>query len=59
METDAASPVLLPKGIVTNSTTIYQEVASYSTIPADRIFKYWHGEYILSGNLNGSSVEAD
>ncbi|TWU74406.1 hypothetical protein ED733_003129 [Metarhizium rileyi] len=35
-------PMILPKGIVTNTTDIYKEVASYQIIPADKIWEYWH-----------------
>lgn len=35
--------MILPKGIVINTTSIYKEVASYPTIPADKIWEYWHG----------------
>ncbi|KZZ93232.1 hypothetical protein AAL_05617 [Moelleriella libera RCEF 2490] len=34
--------MILPKGIVINTTSIYKEVASYPTIPADKIWEYWH-----------------
>lgn len=36
--------MILPKGIVVNSTNIYKEVADYQTVPADKVFKYWHGK---------------
>lgn len=35
--------MILPKGIVTNTANIYDEVASYSTVPADKVCEYWHG----------------
>ncbi|PHH69260.1 hypothetical protein CDD82_7874 [Ophiocordyceps australis] len=33
---------MLPKGIVTNTGTIYTEVAAYPTVPADKVWQYWH-----------------
>ena len=36
-------PIILPQGIVINTTNIYKEVASYPVIPADKIWEYWHG----------------
>lgn len=34
--------MMLPKGIVINTTNIYKEVANYPTVPADKIWEYWH-----------------
>ncbi|OAQ98160.1 hypothetical protein LLEC1_03587 [Akanthomyces lecanii] len=39
---DSLGPMLLPKGILTNSSTVYDEVAGYSTLPADKVRQYWH-----------------
>ncbi|KAG5945897.1 hypothetical protein E4U53_006666 [Claviceps sorghi] len=39
---DSRVPMILPKGILVNTTTIYQEVASYSVVPAAKIWEYWH-----------------
>ncbi|KAM3425847.1 hypothetical protein NHJ13734_009876 [Beauveria thailandica] len=35
-------PAPLPKGILKNSSTVYDEVASYSTLPPDKVHQYWH-----------------
>ncbi|KHN98852.1 uncharacterized protein MAM_03314 [Metarhizium album ARSEF 1941] len=35
-------PMILPKGIVINTTDVYEEVASYPIVPADKIWEYWH-----------------
>ncbi|KAF1735562.1 hypothetical protein CRV24_004489 [Beauveria bassiana] len=35
-------PTALPKGILKNSSTVYDEVASYSTLPPDKVYRYWH-----------------
>ena len=35
--------MMLPKGIVVNTTNIYKEVAGYPAVPADKIWEYWHG----------------
>lgn len=40
---DAAGLMILPKGIVTNTKDIYKEVADYSVVPPDKVWKYWHG----------------
>ena len=37
--------MILPKGIVTNTSWIYDEVAKYPVVPPDQIHKYWRGEY--------------
>lgn len=42
---DPGAPMILPKGIVINTTNIYKEVAGYSIIPADKIWEYWHGSF--------------
>lgn len=34
--------MVLPKGIVVNSADIYAEVASYPTVPPEKIWEYWH-----------------
>ncbi|EGX95098.1 hypothetical protein CCM_03370 [Cordyceps militaris CM01] len=39
---DFTGPITLPKGILTNSSTVYDEVAAYSTLPADKVHQYWH-----------------
>jgi len=33
--------MILPKGIVTNTSWIYDEVAKYPVVPPDQIHKYW------------------
>lgn len=35
--------MILPKGIVLNIDRVYKEVASYPTVPPEKIFEYWHG----------------
>ncbi|KAM3484632.1 hypothetical protein MY8738_001951 [Beauveria namnaoensis] len=35
-------PTALPKGILKNSSTVYDEVASYSTLPPHKVYRYWH-----------------
>ncbi|KAK4086934.1 hypothetical protein Purlil1_8668 [Purpureocillium lilacinum] len=39
---DPSVAMMLPKGIVINTTNVYKEVASYPTVPADKIWEYWH-----------------
>ncbi|KAG6019079.1 hypothetical protein E4U41_003409 [Claviceps citrina] len=39
---DPGVPMILPKGIVINSTSIYREVASYPNVPAAKICQFWH-----------------
>ncbi|OAA72121.1 hypothetical protein ISF_01194 [Cordyceps fumosorosea ARSEF 2679] len=39
---DIPGSITLPKGILTNSSTVYDEVAAYSTLPADKVHQYWH-----------------
>ncbi|TQV93366.1 hypothetical protein IF1G_07944 [Cordyceps javanica] len=39
---DPSGPVTLPKGILTNTSTVYDEVAGYSILPADKVRQYWH-----------------
>ncbi|KAG6144783.1 hypothetical protein E4U34_000639 [Claviceps purpurea] len=39
---DSGVAMILPKGIVVNTKTIYQEVASYPIVPATKIWEYWH-----------------
>lgn len=34
--------MMLPKGIVINTTSIYDEVANYSIVPSDRVWEFWH-----------------
>ncbi|ORY60600.1 uncharacterized protein BCR38DRAFT_349458 [Pseudomassariella vexata] len=34
-------PMILPKGIVTNTDYIYKEVASYPVVPPEKIIQYW------------------
>ncbi|RDA89672.1 hypothetical protein CP533_2947 [Ophiocordyceps camponoti-saundersi (nom. inval.)] len=36
------SPMMLPKGIVINTAKVYDEVANFSIVPADRIWELWH-----------------
>lgn len=38
---DNADHVALPKGIVVNTSTIYQEVANFPQVPPDQVWKYW------------------
>jgi hypothetical protein len=40
---DNADHVALPKGIVVNTSTIYQEVANFPQVPPDQVWKYWRG----------------
>ena len=44
---DPSLLMLLPKGIVTNTRNIYDEVASYSVVPPDKVYEYWHGMFKL------------
>ena len=37
-------PIILPKGIVVNTTDVYAEVASFPVIPVENIRRYWHGK---------------
>ncbi|PNY29189.1 Uncharacterized protein TCAP_00896 [Tolypocladium capitatum] len=39
---ESSAPMILPKGIVINTTNIYKEVASYPTVPVDKVWEYWH-----------------
>ncbi|KAM0307726.1 hypothetical protein HYE67_000595 [Fusarium culmorum] len=39
---DPSMPMILPKGIVTNSENIYKEVADFPIVPPDKVWKYWH-----------------
>ncbi|KAJ6786776.1 hypothetical protein PWT90_03117 [Aphanocladium album] len=39
---DSLGPMMLPKGILMNASTVYDEVAGYSTLPSDKVHKYWH-----------------
>ncbi|KAH7157483.1 hypothetical protein B0J13DRAFT_520214 [Dactylonectria estremocensis] len=39
---DSGAPMILPKGIVTNSKNIYREVAEYTVVPPDKVWEYWH-----------------
>ncbi|PHH70149.1 hypothetical protein CDD83_5506 [Cordyceps sp. RAO-2017] len=39
---ESSVPMMLPKGIVVNTSDIYQEVARYPTVPADKVWEYWH-----------------
>jgi hypothetical protein len=44
---DPNMPMILPKGIVTNSENIYKEVADFPIVPPDKVWKYWHGKHIV------------
>jgi hypothetical protein len=35
--------MILPKGIVVNTSWIYDEVASQPVVPPEKINKYWKG----------------
>ncbi|UNI24131.1 hypothetical protein JDV02_009904 [Purpureocillium takamizusanense] len=48
---DPSVAMMLPKGIVINTTNIYKEVASYPTVPADKIWEYWHVYTITNKKL--------
>lgn len=48
-------PMLLPKGIVMNASSVYKEVASYPVVPADKIWEYWHGKF----SQNIAALSAD
>ncbi|KAJ4005210.1 hypothetical protein NW752_011298 [Fusarium irregulare] len=39
---DPNMPMILPKGIVTNSKNIYKEVAEFPLVPPEKVWKYWH-----------------
>ncbi|KAL4723990.1 hypothetical protein ACLX1H_008594 [Fusarium chlamydosporum] len=39
---DSNMPMILPKGIVTNSKSIYKEVADFPLVPPDKVWEYWH-----------------
>lgn len=45
---DPSLLMLLPKGIVTNTNDIYDEVASYHVVPPNKVYEYWHGMSKLS-----------
>lgn len=38
-------PQILPKGIVANTSEIYDEVASYRIVPLERLQEYWRGSF--------------
>jgi len=38
-----AMDMLLPKGIVENTSEIYAEVAGYPVVPPEKICEYWNG----------------
>jgi hypothetical protein len=40
---DPMLAMLLPKGIMVNTSDIYKEVASYPVVPPEKIWEYWHG----------------
>ncbi|KAM0355852.1 hypothetical protein ACHAPU_000239 [Fusarium lateritium] len=35
-------PMILPKGIVINSSNIYKEVADFPLVPPNKVWEYWH-----------------
>jgi hypothetical protein len=39
-------PMILPKGIVVNSSNIYKEVADFPLVPPDKVWEYWHGKLV-------------
>ncbi|KIL91933.1 hypothetical protein FAVG1_04337 [Fusarium avenaceum] len=39
---DQSMPMILPKGIVVNSSNIYKEVADFPLVPPDKVWEYWH-----------------
>ncbi|CAH0016831.1 unnamed protein product, partial [Clonostachys rhizophaga] len=47
---DNADHVALPKGIVVNTSTIYQEVANFPQVPPDQVWKYWKEFYSKQAN---------
>jgi hypothetical protein len=49
--------MILPKGIVLNIDRVYKEVASYSVVPPEKIYEYWHGIEITAIHLLASSPE--
>lgn len=52
---DPNMPMILPKGIVTNSKNIYKEVAGFPLVPPEKVWKYWHGKLITLTRLEHSS----
>ena len=46
MPTMEVSPtMMLPKGIVVNTPSIYDEVAGYPMLPLDKVWKIWQGKF--------------
>ncbi|KAH6894185.1 hypothetical protein B0T10DRAFT_241579 [Thelonectria olida] len=39
---DSNVPMVLPKGIVINTSTVYKEVAAFSVVPSDKVWQYWN-----------------
>ncbi|KAH8171767.1 hypothetical protein LIA77_08534 [Sarocladium implicatum] len=46
-----APPIILPKGIVVNTTDVYAEVASFPVLPVEKIRRYWHVYTITNKKL--------
>lgn len=46
-----ADPPILPKGIVINTSWIYDEVAKQPVVPPEAIKKYWRGINTIMGRL--------
>ncbi|KAK6069669.1 hypothetical protein SCUP515_08850 [Seiridium cupressi] len=44
-------PMILPKGIVFNIDRVYKEVASYTVVPPEKIYEYWHVYTTTFGKL--------
>lgn len=38
-------PMILPKGIVVNAPTVYDDVARLSTVPTEKAWEYWRSEF--------------
>ncbi|KAG5921252.1 hypothetical protein E4U42_005921 [Claviceps africana] len=53
---DSGVPMILPKGILVNTTSIYQEVASYPVVPAAKIWEYWHARERELGSTNAGKL---
>jgi hypothetical protein len=53
---DSPPVILLPKGIVVNTTEVYAEVASHSVLPTEKIWRYWHGKSASAASTSANPV---
>jgi hypothetical protein len=47
---------LLPIGILLNTTEVYEEIASYSVIPPEKLRQYWNGMDVVSSQLSAQAL---